>query len=260
MTEVRGDADTTGRSSAVARVVRVLLAVVFVYVGTIKLLPGGGMWIRLFDQIGMGQWFRFFTGGVEIAAGALMLVPRWSTAGALLAIASMAGALVVHATVTGFGPQTIAVSILTAGSACVGWSGRRHAPAIAYKATRKQLIGGTIASLVTLYIAWNALPSQPFDVTGRWSGRTLTGLQIVLELKADGSDLSGTLTRNRRPRPITQGRITADGLSFSAMLGRQMEGFSGRYRWGERIRVSLDSQGLLAPLTSVTFRREPPRP
>jgi hypothetical protein len=107
---------------------------------------------------------------------------------------------------------------------------------------------------------WNTLPGRPFDVTGQWTGRTLTGLQIKLELKADGSDLSGTVTRNRRPSPFTHGMITSDGLSFTARLGRQMEGFSGRYLQGERIRVTLDSQGVLAPLTAVTFRRESPRP
>jgi putative oxidoreductase len=261
MTEVETREPTvpTGRSSAITRVVRVLLAVVFIYVGTLKLLPGGGMWIRLFDQIGIGQWFRFVTAGVEILAGSLMLFPTWSTAGAMLAIASMVGALVVHATVTGFGPQTVAVSILMAGSAFVGWSGRRHAHAVSLRVTQKRLIGA-LACLVVLYMAWNTLPGQPFDLTGRWTGRTLTGLQIALELKADGSHLSGIVTRNRRPSPFTQGVVTADGLSFTARLGRRMEGFSGRYLQGERIRVTLDSQGVLAPLTAVTFRRESPRP
>ena len=148
MTDVRERTDQTGRSNVITLVVRVVLAVVFIYVGTVKLLPSGGMWVRLFDQIGLGQWFRFFTAGVEIGAGALILIPRWSTAGALLAIASMAGALVVHATVTGFGPQTVTVAILMAGSVFVGWSGRRLAPAIAFRVTRKRLIGGTIAGLV----------------------------------------------------------------------------------------------------------------
>jgi putative oxidoreductase len=259
MTEGRERTGRAGWSNAIALIVRVFLAVVFIYVGTSKLLPGGRMWIRLFDQIGLGQWFRFFTAGVEVAAGVLMLIPKWSTAGALLAIASMAGALVVHATVIGFGPQTVGASILMAFSAFVGWSGRRHVPATSFTMTRRKLFGG-IAGLVVLYMAWNALPSQRFDVTGRWTGRTLTGLQIVLELKADGSDLSGTLTRNRRTRPIAGGRITADGLTFTATLGRQIESFSGRYRQGERIHVTLDSTGVLAPLTAVTFRRDSPRP
>ena len=213
----------------------------------------------MFDQIGIGQWFRFFTAGVEIVAGALMLFPTWSTAGAMLAIASMAGALVVHATFTGFGPPDGGGVDLDGGE-CVRWLvRRRHAHAVSFRLTRKRLIGA-LAGLVALYMAWNTLPGQPFDVTGRWTGRTLTGLQIALELKADGSNLSGTLTRNRRPSPFTQGMITADGLSFTARLGREMEGFSGRYLQGERIRVTLDSQGVLSPLTAVTFRRESPRP
>ena len=120
--------------------------------------------------------------------------------------------------------------------------------------TRKRLIGGA-ASLLALYMAWNALPGQEFDVTGRWVGRTLTGLQIVLELKADGAALSGTLTRNRRSRPIS-GKVTAEGLSFNATLGRQIEHFSGKYRRSGRLHVTIDSMGPVTFLTSVTFRRE----
>jgi hypothetical protein len=177
---------------------------------------------------------------------------------AMLVIASMAGAL-VHATVSRWGPQTVAASILMASGLFDG-SSEGDAPAARFRVRRKWLIIAGIAGLVSVYIAWNALPGQPFDVTGRWTGRTLTGLQIELELKADGSDLSGTLTRNRRPSPITSGKVTSDGLSFTAKLGRQMENFSGRYRRGERIHVTLDSQGVLAPLTAVTFQRESPQP
>lgn len=214
------------------------------------------MWIRLFDQIGFGQWFRYFTAFVELTAGVLTLIPRGSTAGAVLAISAMVGALIVHATVVGFGPPTIAVLVLLVLSVYVAWSGRRQIPAaIQFKVTRKGLIG-CAAGLLALYMAWNALPGREFDVTGRWVGRTLTGLQIVLELKAEGSALSGTLTRNRRSRPITDGKVTAEGLSFNARLGRQIERFSGRYRQSGRLHVTIDSMGPVTFLTSVTFRRE----
>jgi hypothetical protein len=79
---------------------------------------------------------------------------------------------------------------------------------------------------------------------------------IQLELRADGSNLTGALTRNRRSSPITRGRITPEGLAFTARLGRQMEDFSGSYRAGQRIYVTLDNAGVTAPLTAVTFRRE----
>ena len=49
---------------------------VFVYVGVIKLPDEAGMWVRLFERIGIGQWFRYVTAIVEIAGGVLMLLPR----------------------------------------------------------------------------------------------------------------------------------------------------------------------------------------
>jgi uncharacterized membrane protein len=46
---------------------RVLLAIAFFYFGITK-FPGSGMWVRMFERIGLGQWFRIFTGFVEMAA------------------------------------------------------------------------------------------------------------------------------------------------------------------------------------------------
>lgn len=256
MTEMHEATARSPRSSAISWTVRVLLSVVFLYAGAEKLFASGGMWVRLFDQIGFGAWFRYFTAIVEMTAGVLMLVPRLSAAGAVLAMSSMIGALIVHATVIGFGPPTIVVSILLALSSYVAWSGRHQIPGtMRFKVTRRKLFGSG-AALFALYLVWNALPGREFDVTGRWVGRTLNGIQIGLELKADGSVLSGTLTRNRSGRPITAGKVTAEGLSFNAMLGRQVESFSGTYRIGERLHVTIDSMGPLAFLTSVTLRRE----
>jgi uncharacterized membrane protein YphA (DoxX/SURF4 family) len=105
---------------------RILLALVFLYVGIIKLPAGGGMWVRLFDHIGLGQWFRYFTATVEMLGGALMLVPRATPAAVLLTASAMIGALITHATVIGFGSQTVAVCVLLALSVSVGWSYLRY--------------------------------------------------------------------------------------------------------------------------------------
>jgi uncharacterized membrane protein YphA (DoxX/SURF4 family) len=43
---------------------RIALALAFVYFGADK-FNNPRMWIRLFDQIGFGQWFRYATGLVE---------------------------------------------------------------------------------------------------------------------------------------------------------------------------------------------------
>ena len=56
-------------------------------------------WIGIFQQIGLGTWFRYLTGVVEMLGGALFLVPRATIAGAVLLAASMVGATIAHFTV-----------------------------------------------------------------------------------------------------------------------------------------------------------------
>ena len=126
MTDMHQSTAAVARPSALSWTIRVLLALVFLYAGAEKLFPGGGMWVRLFDQIGFGTWFRYFTAIVEMTAGVLILVPSLATAGALLAMSSMIGALIVHVTVIGVGPPTVIVSILLLLSSYVAWSGRQR--------------------------------------------------------------------------------------------------------------------------------------
>jgi putative oxidoreductase len=49
------------------------IALIFVLAGAEKFGPG---WVGLFQQVGVGQWFRFFTGGIEILSGVPARVPR----------------------------------------------------------------------------------------------------------------------------------------------------------------------------------------
>jgi putative oxidoreductase len=56
----------------------------------------GSMWVRVFDQIGFGQWFRYFTGWVEIGGAILYLFPMTCPIGALLLACTMVGAMTAH--------------------------------------------------------------------------------------------------------------------------------------------------------------------
>ena len=47
-------------------VLRVVLGLLFLYVGTTK-LAGTGNTMDYFAAIGWGQWFRYFTGALDIA-------------------------------------------------------------------------------------------------------------------------------------------------------------------------------------------------
>ncbi len=69
MTDIHEASARSRRSNAILWTIRVVLSVVFIYAGAEKIFPGGGMWVRLFEQIGFGAWFRYFTAVVELTAG-----------------------------------------------------------------------------------------------------------------------------------------------------------------------------------------------
>src|SRR5687768_13517610 len=102
-------------------VVRGILAMLFVYVGAVK-LPGDprSMWVNLFSEIGLGQWFRYFTAVVEIAGGLLLLVPAATPAAVFLLASAMVGALVVHVLFVGVGPPSVVVCVLLAAILTIG--------------------------------------------------------------------------------------------------------------------------------------------
>lgn len=129
MTEVMHAPAHRARPGVAVWGARLFLALVFLYVGAIKLPSEAGMWVRLFDTIGFGQWFRYVTAVVEMLGGVMMLFPSVTPAAVLLTASAMVGALIVHGTVTGFGPQTVTVTVLLALTAFVGWSHMRRAEA-----------------------------------------------------------------------------------------------------------------------------------
>ena len=89
------DTDTS-TESATRWALRISVAIVFVGTGLEKFPSGPGYWLEVFEAIGLGQWFRCFTGVVETLGGLLFLIPRATTVGAALLAASMVGAMVVH--------------------------------------------------------------------------------------------------------------------------------------------------------------------
>ena len=110
------------RIDAAVWILRVALASIFVIVGFVK-IPGSihPMWVRLFERIGFGQWFRYFTALVEIVGGMLMIVPSATMVSGLFLASTMVGALLVHISVIGVGVQTVFVFALLSGILAVMW-------------------------------------------------------------------------------------------------------------------------------------------
>jgi uncharacterized membrane protein YphA (DoxX/SURF4 family) len=102
-------------------VAQIALAAMFFMAGGNK-LGGNAMMVGLFDAIGIGQWFRYLTGILEVAGGVLLLVPRASGLGAGLLVPVMLGAIATHLVVLHNGPA-MPVALL-AGLLFVAW-GRR---------------------------------------------------------------------------------------------------------------------------------------
>jgi putative oxidoreductase len=68
----------------------------FLYSGASKFSARGIFWIELFARIGMGEWFRYFTGSLEVVCAVLLLIRRTSAIAAALLACAMAGAILTH--------------------------------------------------------------------------------------------------------------------------------------------------------------------
>jgi len=71
------------------------LAVMYIRMGWIKFDPGG-FWTAAFHRWGYPPWLRVVVGGVEVAGGAMLLIPWTATLGALAVAFVMAGAWITR--------------------------------------------------------------------------------------------------------------------------------------------------------------------
>jgi putative oxidoreductase len=98
---------------------QVVAAAAFFLSGFSK-LAGAAAMVQLFAVIGLGQWFRYVTGLIEVVSAALLLVPSLALVGAALLIPTMAAAIATHLFVIGGSPApaafllgaTIAIALL----------------------------------------------------------------------------------------------------------------------------------------------------
>ena len=76
---------------------RVVLGLFFVVDGVIK-LTGISRTVQLFERIGWGQWFRYFTGALVLIGGAMMLLRlRWTFPGAVLCACTVGTGALLYA-------------------------------------------------------------------------------------------------------------------------------------------------------------------
>src|SRR5579872_3585612 len=109
-------------------VLRAGVGLVFVLFGLEK-FPSGpeSHWVQFFNQVGIGQWFRYFTGIVEVAGGALVLLPLTARTGLALLAITMAAASVIHVFVIHQPANVIITGALCLGISAFWWSRRQGA-------------------------------------------------------------------------------------------------------------------------------------
>ena len=104
-------------------IVQIALAGLFVMAGASKLFGAAPM-VALFDAIGIGQWFRYVTGLIEVGSAIALLAPRAAVFGALVLVPTMIGAIATQLFIVHASPVPPAVLLL--GAAIVLWVRRRE--------------------------------------------------------------------------------------------------------------------------------------
>lgn len=92
-------------------VMQVLAALAFLSARAAK-LTGSPMMVAQFQAIGLGQWFRYLTGILEVAGAIALVLPRAAYYGALLLVVVMIGALIAHLKVLGLSTAATAFILL----------------------------------------------------------------------------------------------------------------------------------------------------
>jgi hypothetical protein len=90
--------------------------------------------------------------------------------------------------------------------------------------------------LLMVSVAWGA------GVTGKWKGISDSGNEIALNLTVKGADLTGTVTVNGTEKPISNGKVDKDRLSFSmpALYGAGTVAATGKVE-GDELLLSFDT-------------------
>jgi putative oxidoreductase len=91
-----------------------LVGLLFIGAGGAK-LAGAAVMVELFSKVGLGQWFRYFTGLLEVAGGIGLLIPGYAFNAAVLIAIVMVGAIVAEVAVIGDSPAPPAVLLVLSG-------------------------------------------------------------------------------------------------------------------------------------------------
>jgi hypothetical protein len=85
-------------------------------------LAGAAPMVALFDAVGVGQWLRYATGGIEVVSAVALLVPSLAAFGAVALVPTMIGAVATHLFIIGGSPAV--PGLLLFGLLVIAWARR----------------------------------------------------------------------------------------------------------------------------------------
>src|SRR5438128_2466658 len=90
----------------------------------------------------------------------------------------------------------------------------------------------------TICLLWTfALRISAADVTGKWTaqvpGRSGQMREVTITLKADGQNLTGTVTGRNGENPISDGKISEDDISFKVNTQNGTQTYTGKIAGSE---------------------------
>ena len=106
-------------------VLKALLTLAFGAAGLAK-LAGAEAMVATFDAVGVGQWFRYGTGVVEVGAAVFLWVRGYQFFAAAVMVATMIGAILTHLFI--LGPSAVPALVLGIIAAIVAYSHRDQNP------------------------------------------------------------------------------------------------------------------------------------
>ena len=117
--------ETRGRQDVlISWILRLAVAGVFLSVGADKFYADS-LWVKLFNQIGWGDWFRYLTGTLQVTGAVLVVVPRTFLIGIGLLACTMLGATAVWIVKFGAPGNAIIPAAILVALLVIGFHGAR---------------------------------------------------------------------------------------------------------------------------------------
>lgn len=107
-------------ANILAWILTAFLVVVFLFAGGVKLIGSPAM-IQEFEHIGLGQWFRYFTGVWEVVGAIGILIPEYRFWASLELAAVMLGATFTNIAILHVPPLARLTAFLLALAVVLAW-------------------------------------------------------------------------------------------------------------------------------------------